>query len=74
MNKFTVVWIPDNQNTPATCEEVLNIGGRIIDEQLSKRDAEKVERCLKINGEQLPGDYITLLVIQSEHKKQAVTK
>lgn len=69
MNKFTVVWIPDNQKTPTTCEEVLNIGGRIIDEQLSKLDAEKVERCLKINGEQLSGDYITLLEIKGEHKK-----
>ena len=60
MNKFTVAWIPNNQPTPTTCEEVLRIGGRIIDEQLSKFDAEKVERCLKINGEGLEGNYITL--------------
>lgn len=60
MSKFTVAWIPDNQPIPTTCEEVLNIGGRIIDEQLSETDAEKVERCLKINGKGLEGDYITL--------------
>lgn len=61
MNKYTVAWIPDNQAIPTTCEEVLRIGGRIIDENINKLDAEKVERCLKINGEKLPGDYITLL-------------
>ena len=60
MSKFTVAWIPDNQIIPTTCEEVRNIGGRVIDEQLSKTDAEKVERCLKINGKGLEGDYITL--------------
>ncbi len=61
MSKFTVAWIPDNQTIPTTCEEVLDIGGRIIDDQLSKSNAEKVERCLKINGEGLEGDYITLV-------------
>ncbi len=60
MSNYTVAWIPNNQNIPTTCEEVLNIGGRIIDDRLSKTDAEKVERCLKINGEGLEGDYITL--------------
>ncbi len=60
MGKFTVAWIPDNQPVPTTCKEVLNIGGRIIDDGLSKTDAEKVERCLKINGEGLEDNYITL--------------
>ena len=62
MSKFTVAWIPDNQKQPTSCEEVLKIGGRIIDDHLSKTDAEKVERCLKINGEGLEGDYITFSV------------
>ena len=60
MNEYTVAWIPDNQAMPTTNKEILKIGGRIIDEQLSKFDAEKVERCLNINGEGLEGNYITL--------------
>lgn len=61
MNNFTVVWLPGNSYPlPATIEEVLILGGRIVDSELTKLDAEKVERCLKINGELLAGDYITI--------------
>ena len=57
---YAVVWIPNNQTIPTTCSNVLKIGGRIIDQHLSKLDAEKVEHCLKINGEGLSGEYMTI--------------
>ncbi len=60
MKTFIIAWIPDIQAIPNTSAEVIKIGGRIIEQQLSKLDAEKVEKCLKINGEGLSGDYITI--------------
>lgn len=60
MNKFTVAWIPKNVLLPTTCKQALNLGGRLIDQNLTKRGAEEVEQCLKINGEFLPGDYVTI--------------
>ncbi|MEG3753127.1 hypothetical protein [Psychromonas arctica] len=62
MKLFTVVWIPDSQPTPTTTKEVLNIGGRIIDQNLTKQSAVEIERCLKVNGEGLDGDYITIAI------------
>lgn len=62
MKLFTVVWIPDSQSIPTTTKEVLNIGGRIIDQNLTKQSAAEVEQCLKVNGEGLNGDYITIAI------------
>ncbi|WP_417698025.1 hypothetical protein [Psychromonas sp.] len=60
MKLFTVAWIPDSQAIPTTTKEVLNISGRIIDQNLTKQAAEEIEHCLKINGENLAGDYISI--------------
>ncbi|MDN2661812.1 hypothetical protein OW492_00305 [Psychromonas sp. 14N.309.X.WAT.B.A12] len=60
MKLFTVVWIPDTQTMPTTVKGVLNIGGRIIDQNLTKQSSAAVEQCLKINGENLEGNYLTI--------------
>lgn len=60
MNKYTVAWIPNTKALPTSTQETLELGGRIIDKNLTKLGAEEVERCLKINGEGLAGSYITI--------------
>ncbi|WP_019615109.1 hypothetical protein [Psychromonas ossibalaenae] len=55
-----VVWIPNLETKPLTVDEVLKVGGRIVDKNLSKIGAEEVERCLNIGTEGLDGEYITV--------------
>lgn len=62
MKLFSVVWVPDDAETPESYEAVLKMGGRIIDQNLTKQSAAEVERCLKVNGEGLDGYYITIAI------------
>ena len=57
---IAVAWIPDLEIRPTTKEEVLKVGGRIVDKNLSKLGAEEVERCLNIGTDGLDGEYITV--------------
>ncbi|WP_028865259.1 hypothetical protein [Psychromonas aquimarina] len=57
---LAVAWIPDLETKPLTIDEVLNVGGRVVDENLSKLGAEEVERCLNIGTEGLDGEYIII--------------
>jgi hypothetical protein len=45
---------------PSTQADVLNLGGRIIDTDLSRLEAKQIERCLNIGSEGLEGEYITI--------------
>jgi len=57
---LAVAWIPDLEPRPSTEEEVLNVGGRVVETNLSKLGAEEVERCLNIGTDGLDGKYITI--------------
>ena len=57
---FAVAWVPELENKPSTQDEVLNVGGRIIDTRLTKLGAEEVERCLNVGALLIGGEYITV--------------
>lgn len=56
---FSVAWVPDIECKVFTAEEVINVGGRIIEGNFSKLGAEEVERCLNL-GAPMDGLYITV--------------
>jgi hypothetical protein len=57
---LAVAWLPYMEVKPSTQADVLNLGGRIIDTDLSRLDAKQIERCLNIGSEGLEGEYITI--------------
>ena len=59
---FSVAWVPVLENKPLTQDEILEVGGRIIDTRLSKSGAEEVERVLTVGteGNGLGGEYIAI--------------
>lgn len=61
-NLFAVVWVPDVNMNPASLDDVINSGGRVIDGNLSKSGAEEVERCVIVgtSGDGHGGKHITI--------------
>lgn len=57
---FAVAWVPELDQQLSTQEEVIIVGGRIVDTRLTKLGAEEVERCLNVGAPRNGGEYITV--------------
>lgn len=57
---FFVAWVPMLKIKPLTEKAVLDVGGRIISNELNKTGADEVMRCLEIGTLLLDGEYIAV--------------
>ena len=57
---FMVAWLPV-EALPTSKDEVITIGGRIVDKNLSEKGAIEVERCFNVGA---PDDGLYLAVAQ----------